>query len=373
MDKKIQVVLFDEEELSKTLIESYLNEVTFPHSILKFNDFNEDLIPNQDEKKIIIVNIGKRNTATLSQIEKLSQNPNNLFLIISYDKSADLQVKSLRTGAKDFLSKPLIQADFIEAITKIYKSEIMTENAKSKSIIYTVSSLEDGVGKSFFVFNMAMELCDLTNEKVLIIDFNDDLNDLASTLNITVNFNTPYLINKTTEENADEMIQKIVNYNKTKVFLMGNGMFRNEELVINHKKVAGFLDIAKKYFKYIIIDTDSACDDINKEIAPKTNLNYIVITPSLAAAEKAKFYMEFNLQGKPCRVILNKYNSKKEEALLPQIEQNLGRQIFLKIPKNIMATSTAINKGASIKEVSPTLDISKVFIQLAKYMYSKDK
>lgn len=373
MDKKIQVVLFDEEELSKTLIESYLQEVTFPHDVLRFNSFDGALIPQTDEKKLIVVNINNFNSSTLSEIAKFSQNTNNLFLIISYDKSADLQVKALRTGAKDFLSKPLIQADFIEAVTKIYKSEIMADSTKLNSKIYTVSSIEDGVGKTFFVFNMAKELCDLTGEKVLIIDFNDDLNDIASSLNVTVNFNTPYFINKTTEENADEMFKKIVTYNKTNVFIMGNGMFRNEEVKIDVKKLPAFLDIVKKHFKYIVIDTDNAREDINKEIAPKTDLNYVVITPSLTVAEKAKFHMEFNLQGKPCRVILNKYNSKKEEALLPKIEQNLGRQIFLKIPKNIMATSSAINKGASIKEVSPTLDISKAYMQLAKYMQTKDK
>ncbi len=373
MDKKIQVVLFDEEELSKTLIESYLNEVTFPHSILKFNEFNESLIPNTDEKKIIILSIGKTNTSILAKIAKLSQNPNNLFLIISYDKSADLQVKSLRTGAKDFLFKPLIQADFIQAVTKIYKSEVMTESTNLNSKIYTVSSLENGVGKTFFVFNMAKELFDLTNEKVLIIDFNDNLNDIASTLNITINFNTPYLINKTTADNADEMLAKIATYNKTKVFVIGNGMFRNEEVQIDVKKIPAFLDIVKKHFKYIIIDTDSARDDINKIIAPKTDLNYVVITPSLTIAEKVKYFVEYCLQGKPCRIVLNKYNSKKEEAILSQIEQKLGRQIFIKIPKNIMATSAAINKGASIKEISPTLDIAKAYMQLAKYMQTKDK
>ena len=84
MDKKIQVVLFDEEELSKTLIESYFQEVTFPHDVLRFNSFDGALIPSTDEKKLIIVNISNFNTSVLSEIAKFSQDTNNLFLIISY-------------------------------------------------------------------------------------------------------------------------------------------------------------------------------------------------------------------------------------------------------------------------------------------------
>ena len=370
MDKKLQVVLFDEEELTKTLIESYLQEMTFPYNVSKYNKFDQGLIPEIDEKKIIIVNINKTNSSILSQISKLSQNKNNLFLIISYDKSADLQVKALRTGAKDFLFKPLVQADFVDSVKKMYKSEIMS--SKSSSKVYNILSLEESVGKTFFAFNMAKELADISNEKVLLIDFNDNLNDLGSTLSITINFNTPYFINRVTNENAPEMFARIAKYKKSSLYIMGNGMFRNEEKTINVKKVSEFFDIAKKHFKYIFVDSDAAQRDLSGEIAAKTDINFVVITPSLTAAEKLKPIMDKLLFNKPCRVVLNKYNSKKEEALLTQIEQKLGKQIFLKIPKNIMATSAAINKGSSIKEVSPDLDIVKTYIQLAKYIQNKD-
>lgn len=370
MDKKIQVVLFDEEELTKTLIESYLKEVTFPYDVFKYNQFDEGLIPQTDEKKIIIVSINKTNTSTLSVISKLSQNKNNLFLIISYDKSADLQVKSLRTGAKDFLFKPLVQADFLDSVKKIYKSEIMSNNSSTK--IYNVLSFEESVGKTFFTFNMAKELADLSNEKVLLVDFNDNLNDLGSTLSITINFNTPYFINRVTDDNATELFSRIARYKKSSLYIMGNGMFRNEEKTINIKKVSEFFDIAKKHFKYIFVDNDSAQQELSGEVAAKTNINFVVISPSLTVAEKLKPIMDKTLFNKPCRVVLNKYNSKKEEALLAQIEQTLGKQLFLKIPKNIMASSAAINKGSSLKEVSPDLDIVKIYMQLAKYIQNKD-
>ena len=370
MDKKIQVVLFDEEELTKTLIESYLKEVTFPYNVLKFNQFDEALIPETDEKKIIIVSINKTNSSILSLITKLSQNRNNLFLIVSYDKSSDLQVKALRTGAKDFLFKPLVQSDFIDSIKIIYKNEIMVNTSNSK--VYNILSLEESVGKTFFAFNMAKELADVSNEKVLLIDFNDSLNDLGSTLSITINFNTPYFVNRVTEQNAVEMFSKIARYKKSSLYIMGNGMFRNEEKTIDLKKVSGFFDIAKKHFKYIFVDSDSNQQDLSGEVAAKTNINFVVMSPSLTVAEKLKPMMDKLLSNKPCRVVLNKYNSKKEEGLLAQIEQTLGKQLFLKIPKNIMATSAALNKGSSIKEVSPDLDIVKTYVQLAKYIQNKD-
>ena len=103
MVKSQLIVLFDEEELTKTLIETYLKDLSFNFEVLKFNEFDETLIPATDEKKIIIANVSQINKDVFSSISKLSKSKNNLFIMISYDKSADLQVKSLRNGAKDFL------------------------------------------------------------------------------------------------------------------------------------------------------------------------------------------------------------------------------------------------------------------------------
>ena len=53
MVKSQLIVLFDEEELTKTLIETYLKDLSFNFEVLKFNEFDETLIPATDEKKII--------------------------------------------------------------------------------------------------------------------------------------------------------------------------------------------------------------------------------------------------------------------------------------------------------------------------------
>lgn len=372
MEKKALIVLFDEEDLTKTLIESYLQEVTFPFSVLKFNGFDSALIPNTEEKKIIIVNVNKTNSKVLSEIGKLTQNKNNLFLLISYDKSADLQVNALRTGAKDFLYKPLIQSDFINTVMKIYKSDIMQNDMNVNAKMYSVLSVEEAVGKTFFAFNIAKEIADLTKEKVLLIDFNNDINDLCSTLDINITYNTPYFVNKTTPENAKKLFELLPKYKNTSLYIMGNGTYRNSESKVDDMKVASFYEEVKKHFKYIIVDNNVDLRVPSIETINKSNVSYLVISPSITASETAKLYIEKSLAEKQVRIILNKYNVKKDESILNQIEKNLNKQIFLKIPKNIVATSAALSKGVSIKEISPQLDVVQSYIQLAKYMVSKD-
>ena len=52
MNEKIDIVLFDEEELTKTLVQSYLKEVSFPFEILTLDSSDMDFIPTSGDKYI---------------------------------------------------------------------------------------------------------------------------------------------------------------------------------------------------------------------------------------------------------------------------------------------------------------------------------
>ena len=98
MTDRISIILFDDEEVTKTLVESYLNEITFHFNFINFAELDENLIPSDDNKKIIIVNINKSNSKNIEILDKIAHNKNNKLIIISYDKSTDMQVKALRCG-----------------------------------------------------------------------------------------------------------------------------------------------------------------------------------------------------------------------------------------------------------------------------------
>ena len=371
MSEKVLIVLFDEEELTKTLIENYLKEVSFPYEVLKFNEFDETLIPSTGQKKIIIVNINKTNALALRQISKLSIYKQNLFLIISYDKSADLQVNALRTGAKEFLYKPLIQSDFVNAVMKMYKNDIFQRNDGQKPRVFSVITKEKGVGKTFFALNFAKELADASKERVLLIDFNNNLNDLSYVLNLNIRYNTPFFFNKLEEGNASVVLPRLTRYKNSSLFVMANGNLRNEETTVNEKRIPIVIEELKKYFKYIVIDNDMEQMVVNYELYKKSDEIYFVISSSLSNASIAKDYEMKAFQGKIVKYVLNKYNAKKDEAIINQLEQILGKQLTLLIPKNIVAISTAQSSCSTIKEVGENLDISQMYVKLAKSVVGK--
>lgn len=373
MDRKVAIILFDEEELTKTLIENYIKESSFPYEVFKYDSFDKHLIPDDKNKKIIIVNVNKTNTILLRQISELSVNKNNLFVLISYDKSTDLQVKSLRCGAKDFLLKPLIQSDFIYSLNKIYKNYVLNPEKNKNAKIYSVLSIGEQTGKTFFTFNIAKEIADLSGEKVLYIDFNNNLKDIYSILRWNCIYNTSSVINNINNENAESIFSALPQYKSSPLYIAGNGVFRKSDMLVQTEKIADFFNIAKKYFGFIFVDNAAIEDSSVREVINSSDIIYFITEPSMLMADKVSVCLKNNLLNRSVRIILNKYNPKKDEKLANEIEKKIGLQIFFKLPKNVVATSSSLSGGVTLREMSPDLDLVKEYMKLANYMMNRDR
>ena len=62
---KVNIIIFDEEEITKTLVESYLKELTFSYDIKKYNEFDESVFEGNDDYNLIIVNVSRNNLQVL--------------------------------------------------------------------------------------------------------------------------------------------------------------------------------------------------------------------------------------------------------------------------------------------------------------------
>ena len=368
---KVNFIIFDEEEITKTLVESYLKELTFSYQIQKFNEFDESVFWDNGLYNIVIVNISKNNLSVLEKIEEFSKNKKNKFIVVSNDNSTDLHVKVLRVGAKDFLMKPLKKSDFLYSIQTIYKVEIMnTPQKKSNSTIFVATSLDKGTGKTTFVINLAKELADASGEKVLLIDFNNTTNDISFLLDVDILMNTSSYINKLTNENAPKLLSKLARYQKSNLYVMANGFTHTEDSKVDVRNVYNAFQILKEHFKYIVIDLDKENEKLRDEVVANSDVVWVLTNPSLQAFEKIKAKIDSSILRKNVRVVLNKYE-KKYETSLESFQEALGKQIYCKIPKNIIAIATAQSKMKTLKEVSPEQNIVKAFMSLAKHISQK--
>ena len=190
MSIKIDTVIIEPDRTSRELIRTYLEKVEDINLIGEFDDaINSYAQINEMHPNLIIVDISERTQLTLDTIVKFSKNHrNSKIIVLSYNADSELVIKSLRAGAREYLIKPLIEDDFIQSVEKIKDLILGNINDTTKCKVITTFSNKGGIGKTSIATNLALEIANLTNEKVALVDLNFQMGDVTTFLDLNPSF-----------------------------------------------------------------------------------------------------------------------------------------------------------------------------------------
>jgi len=368
----INIVIFDEEDLTRTLIESYLSQAPF-HSMLEcFENFSTNAFEDNSLPVIAVININSSDTDVFNKISEFSCRKNIKFIAASYDSSADLQIKAFRAGVKDFLAKPLIKDNFLKSMQEIYTKYFSSSKSSKNAFIFSAVPSERGCGKSSFLINTAKETADISQEKVLFIDLNRRHDNISYRLDIDNQRCCDYYINNLTEENAQALCAGISRYKNSNLFILSDSYAKQNSYKLNEDKVISAVNIFKKYFKYIVIDSDFDETAVkNETLINISDEIFCIILPFISSFDKIKNVLDNYYQNKNIKIILNKY-SQEYNSKIEKIQSELGFGIFWKIPQNYSAANIAAAKNITFKEAAPDSDIENAYKNLAEYLVNKD-
>ena len=366
-DSKVKIIIFDKDKLTKTLVEDYIKDIGIDFEVITYEEYDKKLITDDNSFKYIIISSSERNDSVLNDIKELSENKNNIFIFLSSAKDTDLYVMALRAGVKEFLLKPLVKKDFISAIKNNYNTDLSILYTDKFSKVITVTSDEIGCGKTFFAINIARELAGVTKEKVLLVDFNNNLNNVSFSLDIDPVYDTNYYIQNTRVDNYDKVFSQVYRFKKSSLYIISNGLYIGIDDSIDVDNLLRFFRHAKKYYKYVVVDVNQSIEELCKLIYDLSDIMFYLMSPNITTCEKNRKYVTKFLTNYKYKLILNKYKT-KDESKLNDIEAMLGYEIFEKIPMNLTVSMGSANRGKTIREVSPDSDIVKVYNKLAGYI-----
>ncbi len=370
--ENVDIIIFDEEELTATLIESYLSGLSFPCNLQKYNQFMPEVFEDNTIPKIVLMNINDTDNTVFKEISHYSCSRKIKIIAMSYEGGSNLQVKAFRAGAKDFLVKPLLKDDFINTVQAVYEKYINKTNINAAGKIFTAISNRKGEGKSGFLINLAKEIADISLEKVLLLDFNSSQESISLLLNSNIMHNTSYYINNLTEDNAQALLSTVSDYKKSSLYIMANSFTKNKTGIIKKDKLQNALNILKHHFKYILIDKSQEEDTVdNEEIINLSDEIFCIISPAISSFDKIKEDLETYCKDKNVKIILNKYTV-GDSYKIEKIQTSLSREIFWKIPKNYTVSNNALNGNKTIKEIAEGTEIADAYFELAKCIVNRD-
>ncbi len=366
---KIDTVIIDSEETSRELIASYLETVDDINIIQQFKDIlsaQDYIIENRPP--LVIVDITKKTNISLDIISKLTTLVKNIkIIVLSYDTESDIVIKALRAGAREFLVKPLIEKDFVASVKKMKDLILGNINDTTKCKVITTFSNKGGIGKTSIAVNLAMEIANITKEKVALVDLNMQMGDITTFLNLDPSFDTSYVINNLDRIDETFLLTTLEQYNKTSLYVLADPPDIEQAEIITSEDITTLINILRNVFSYIVIDTTSSFDA--KTITALDNSDLILLIsiinlPSIRNCQRCfDLFKKLGYSKDKIKLIINRYMD-ADDIKIEDVEEVLDHKVFFKIPNNYYTIINSINKGIPICDAAPNSNICKSFKQL---------
>lgn len=370
MTNQIPTVIIDTEAQSIELLKSYLNEVDYIQLIGEYNDivngYNAIL---EDRPAIVIIDISQKSELSLDVINKISVNHKTCKIIVtSSNYSTDTIIKAMRAGAREFWPKPLIKDDIFKSLNKIKDTVGGSGSDNNKCRVITTFSNKGGIGKTAIATNLALELANMTKEKVALIDLNLQLGDITTFLDINPSFDISYVVQNLSRIDETFLLSTLEKYKDSNLYVLADPPYLEQAEDISAEQISALFDVLKKAFSYIVVDASATFDGKTITALDHSDLILLISIVNLPAIRNCQrcldLFERLGYEKEKTKVILNRF-MENDEIKVEDVEDVLGKKIYWKIPNNYFTIMSSINKGIPVGIVNPDSNIAQSYRELA--------
>ena len=360
-----KIVVLEQNDDTVELIKSYIKEVEELELDKIYSNYEEGLEYIIQTRPHIVIFSGSDNTQyNNSIIKKLSESNINIILL-SENYTTNLIIQTLRHGAKDIISKPIIKKDFINSLKKCCKEVV---KAIDKSNIISIFSNKGGIGKTAIATNLAVEFARQTREKVVLVDLNLPLGDVTTFINIKPSITMSSALESANHKGAEAVFNACKQYKDTSLYVLAEPIYMEESHTMTPTHIFKLFEYLRESFSYILVDVGTNIDKMNMKILELSDLILLVSIVNLPLIRNCQRCLDlFNNLGfddNKTKIIINRY-LENDEIKIEDVEKVLNQKIYWKIPNNYFTIMSSINKAMPVCEINENSNVTLSFSGLA--------
>ncbi len=363
-----KVIIMDRDETSRVILKDYLSEIEGVQLAAEFVEYDMAFDYAAKNECIAVIDISDNELKAIEVISELNKvNKSAKIVAISNKTSTETIIKTMRAGAKEFITKPITKTQFSDTVRELSNSPQTNSGDNSCKIISTFSN-KGGIGKTSIAVNLAVEIAEMTKEKTALLDLNLQLGDVSTFLDLTPSFDVCYVVNNLANIDNTNITNALTRYKNTSLYVIADPINIEQSKEITAEQIKALIFELKKTFSYIIIDVGTNIDAKTTTALDMSDvilLTAIVNLPAVRNIQRCmNLFKKLNYPQEKIKLVLNRY-MENEEIKTSDIEEAVHGKVFWKIPNNYLTMMSAINKGVPVSAVSPDANISVNFRDFA--------
>jgi pilus assembly protein CpaE len=303
--------------------------------------------------------------------------PDCSVIIMSDQGGQDCLRRAMVSGAKDFLLKPFSGEELTSTLRRVYAVEQRRRNSKAaqevaenrltaKGKTVTVFSPKGGVGKTTLAVNMAVGLSREKMGRTVLIDLDLQFGDVAIMLNVTPRRSIAELAEEEGVIDMEVLEHYLMNH-PSGLRILPAPLKPEQAEFVTAEQVGKMVNVLKKYFDYILIDTPPSFNDTVLAALDLSDKVILVSAFDLPTIKNIKLSLEImqtlNYPKEKFVLVMNK-TFKEAGIKYSDVESILGYKIAYNIPLDVNLAMVAVNKGVPLVQSHPNSAIGKSMLEV---------
>jgi len=316
---------------------------------------------------VAIIDINRDADRAFAVGEQIKSRLSHVRLVMTSPTSTpDTILRSMRSGAEEFIPQPFNWPEVLNSIDSIRKkTESQAPRSSDRGHVIAISSNKGGVGSTTAATNLAANLV-AKKKSVCLVDLVLQFGSVTSFLNIEASYTILDLAKNLKRIDPLFLDGSLVKH-ASGIRVLAEPFYAEDARRITPADIDEILDLLAQSFDYVVVDTPKEFDDMLALVLDKANLILFITemdVPSLKSAHRAlELFERMGIYDQKIRLVLNRY-VKSKLMTLESVEKALGVKVFWTLPNNYPVAIAAVNQGLSVHECDPKSDIAKSYAGL---------
>ncbi len=300
---------------------------------------------------------------------------------MAQEVTAQLLRAGMRVGISDVIEAPLTEEKIEQAINQFSTEVLRTRSAAAardegrgdQGTVVTVMSAKGGSGKTVTATNLALLLAREPDTKVCLVDADLQFGDVCLVLQLEPRLT---VVNAAAELHRldEQLLDSILTTHPSGLKVLAAPLEPAFADDITTPGLLQIIDLLKRMFDYVIIDTASLLDELLLSLLEKADTILMVVDMDLPSVKNAKLALEtlrlLKFPTSKVKLVLNRSNAK---ARLDdrEIEGALKAEISARIPSD-GSVAASVNEGRPVVESQPKSRVAKGFESVAEVVLGRE-
>ncbi len=303
-------------------------------------------------------------------IERLvAEAPDTAILAVSENTDGHQILRTIRAGAREFLTLPLSTEDLATALGRVSQQKFGASDSGSRACeVIAVAGATGGVGTTSVAVNLACVLSSDSKNSVALLDLDLALGDADVFLDAIPDYTLADVVQNVSRLDIQLLKQSLTKHSSG-LYLLPRPVELHDTAAITDESIRKVIGLLKASFSHLIIDLSKTYSPV--DMAAIENATRVILLTQLdlpCLRNVVRLMMSFEeIEGLKSKVeiVVNRAGLDSGQISLKKAKETLGREIFALLPNDYRTMVEVRNNGVPLINQAPKAAITQAFRDLA--------